>query len=102
VWQAAAPLIKDKKLRAIMIEVSFPDEQPDKSLFGHLTPKWLLTELHQLEKLSGPGSLKGFNLILTHVKPPQKSIERIKQELAAENDLGLHLTYPEQGVRLDL
>lgn len=37
-WQAIAPLIQEKCLRAIMIEVPFPDEQPDKTLFGHLTP----------------------------------------------------------------
>jgi 3',5'-cyclic-nucleotide phosphodiesterase len=102
VWQEVAPLIKDKELRAIMIEVSFPDEQPDKSLFGHLTPRWLMTELHKLEKLSGQGSLADFKIIITHVKPPQKSIEKIKKELAAENDLHLHLIYPQQGERIDL
>src|SRR5690348_2354263 len=37
-WTAAAPLIKNGTLRAIFIEVSFPNEQPIKSLFGHLTP----------------------------------------------------------------
>src|SRR5437868_3313940 len=35
-WQSIAPLIKEKKLKAIMIEVSFPDEQSDRTLFGHL------------------------------------------------------------------
>ena len=33
-WAAIAPLIKSKQLKAIMIETSFPDEQPDKTLFG--------------------------------------------------------------------
>ena len=101
-WQTIAPLIRTKKLKAIMIEVSFPDEQPDRSLFGHLTPRWLMKELHQLEKTSGPGSLAGFNVIITHVKPPQSSIERIKKQLTAENDLHLHLIYPQQGIKLDL
>ena len=101
VWQAVAPLIKEKKLKAIMIEVSFPDEQPDKSLFGHLTPRWLMAEFHELEKLSGRGSLKGLNLVVTHVKPPEKNIEKLKQELAAENDLQLNLIYPHQGSRID-
>jgi cAMP phosphodiesterase len=45
-WQAVAPLIKERKLKAIMIEVSFPDEQPDKILFGHLTPRWLMKEMN--------------------------------------------------------
>ena len=101
-WQAIAPLIKEKKLKAIMIEVSFPDEQPDKTLFGHLTPKWLMKELHELEKINGPGSLIGFNLIITHVKPPQSKIEQIKKQLTAENDLKLRLIYPQQGKALDL
>ena len=99
-WKAIAPLIKEKKLKGIMIEVSFPDEQPDKTLFGHLTPRWLMKELRDLEQLSAP--LDGFNLVVTHVKPPQKSIERIKKQLATENDLHLHIIYPQQGKSLDL
>jgi cAMP phosphodiesterase len=98
-WQAIAPLIKEKKLKAIMIEVSFPDEQPDKTLFGHLTPRWLMKEMDELEKLAGP--LKGFNIVVTHVKPPQSSIERIKKQLAAENKLQLNLIYPQQGKAID-
>jgi len=101
-WKAVAPLIREKKLKAIMIEVSFPDEQPDKSLFGHLTPRWLMKELHQLENYAGAGAMYGFNLVVTHVKPPQKSIENIKIQLAAENDLELNLIYPRQGTKLDL
>lgn len=98
-WQAAAPLIKENKLRAIMIEVSFADEQPDKTLLGHLTPRWLMKEMEELEILAGP--LKGFNIVVTHVKPPQSSIDRIKNQLAAENKLGLNLIYPQQGEALD-
>ncbi|MGZ3945864.1 MAG: MBL fold metallo-hydrolase [Mucilaginibacter sp.] len=101
-WKEIAALIKEQKLKAIMIEASYPDEQPDKSLFGHLTPRWLMKEMHQLENYAGAGSLKGFDLIVTHVKPPQSSIERIKQQLAAENDLKLHLIYPQQGRPIDL
>ncbi|WP_228462694.1 MBL fold metallo-hydrolase [Mucilaginibacter ginsenosidivorans] len=100
VWQTIAPLIKAKKLKAIMIEVSFPDEQPDKLLFGHLTPRWLMKEMHKLQTLAGP--LSGLNLVVTHVKPPQSSIEKIKKQLAAENNLGLHLIYPQQGKAITL
>ena len=96
-WQTMAPLIQEKKLKAIMIEVSFPDEQPDKTLFGHLTPHWLMKEMDDLEKLSGGGSLKDFNIVVTHVKPPQASIDSIKKQLAAENKLQLNLIYPQQG-----
>jgi 3',5'-cyclic-nucleotide phosphodiesterase len=100
-WDAITPLIREKKLKAIMIEVSFPDEQPDKTLFGHLTPQWLMKEMDELEKLSGAGSLMGFNIVVTHVKPPQSNIERLKQELTAENKLQLNLIYPQQGKALD-
>ena len=96
-WQAIAPLIKEKKLKAIMIEVSFPDEQPDKTLFGHLTPRWLMKEMDDLEKLTGSGMLKDFNIVVTHIKPPESSIERIKQQLAVENNFQLNLIYPQQG-----
>jgi len=96
-WQSIAPLIKEKKLKAIMIEVSFADEQSDRTLFGHLTPHWLMKELGELEKLNGPESLRGFNIVVTHMKPPQRSIERIKKQLATENKLQLNLIYPRQG-----
>ena len=56
-----------------------------------------MIELGELEKLSGAGSLKGFNIVITHMKPPQSSIERIKKQLAAENKLQLNLIYPQQG-----
>jgi cAMP phosphodiesterase len=100
-WEVIAPLIKAKKLKAIMVEVSFPDEQPDKTLFGHLTPKWLMTEMEALGKLTGANSLKGLNVVVTHLKPPYSSIEKIKQELKAENKLGLNLIYPQQGHQLE-
>ncbi len=101
-WEAVAPLVKSKKLKAIMIEVSFPDEQPDKSLFGHLTPRWLMNEMDDLAALTGENSLKGFNVIVTHVKPPQINIEKIKVQLKAENKAGLNLIYPEQGKAINL
>jgi cAMP phosphodiesterase len=100
-WQAIAPLIKNKKLKAIMIETSFPDAQPDKTLFGHLTPHWLMTEIDDLAALAVPDALKNFNVVITHVKPPQKNIDKLKAELKAENKLGLHLVFPEQGKEID-
>ena len=101
-WQAIVPLIKSKKLKGIMIETSFPNEQPDKTLFGHLTPRWLMVEMDDLATVTGKDALKGFNIIVTHVKPPQKNIDKLKAELKAENKLGLHLIFPEQGKEIDL
>ncbi|HEY8931075.1 MAG TPA: 3',5'-cyclic-nucleotide phosphodiesterase [Mucilaginibacter sp.] len=96
-WEAITPLIKNKTLKGIMIEVSFPNEQPDKTLFGHLTPNWLMTEMYDLAKLAGRNNLVGFNLIITHVKPPQNNIIKLKQQLIKENNLGFNLIFPEQG-----
>jgi len=101
-WTAIAPLIKSKQLKVIMIETSFPDEQPDKTLFGHLTPHWLMTEMNDLAALAGNNSLKGFNIIVTHVKPPQINIDQLKRQLKAENLLGLNLIFPVQGKAIDL
>jgi len=100
-WQVIGPLIKSHQLKGIMIEVSFPDEQPDKSLFGHLTPRLLMHELNMLAGYSG-GSLKGLNIVVTHLKPPANHIAAIKKQLAAENKLGVKLIFPQQGVPLDL
>lgn len=101
-WTAIAPLVKSKQLKAIFIEVSFPNEQPDQFLFGHLTPNYLMKELHTLEDLSGKGTLKGFNIIVTHLKPPTKNILKLKEQVQKQNDLGLNIIYPEQGKRFEL
>ncbi len=83
-----------------MIEVSFPSEQPDKSLFGHLTPRLLMNEMGELSKLSNT-SLKGFNVVVTHLKPPYKNITQIKAKLKAGNKMQLNLIYPQQGKALE-
>jgi len=101
-WRAIAPLVKSKKLKAIMIETSFPDEQPDKTLFGHLTPHWLMKEMDDLASLTGGAALNGFNLLITHGKPPEVNIEQIKVQLKSENSLKLKLVFPEQGVSINL
>lgn len=96
-WQTVAPLIRAKQLKAIMIEVSFPDEQPDKTLFGHLTPRWLMKELDELGSYAGTDALKNVNIVITHLKPPADHIVTIKKQLTVENKLRLKLIYPEQG-----
>ncbi|MDO3641038.1 MBL fold metallo-hydrolase [Mucilaginibacter sp. L3T2-6] len=101
-WTSVAPLIKSKKLKAIMIETSFRDEQPDKTLFGHLTPRWLMREMDDLAGLTGEPALKGFKLVITHVKPPESNIRALKLQLKSENKLGLNLIFPEQGRKITL
>jgi 3',5'-cyclic-nucleotide phosphodiesterase len=101
-WTAVAPLVQKNQLKGIFIEVSFPNEQPDQFLFGHLTPNYLMKELHILEDLVGKNSLKNFKIIITHLKPPAKNIIKIKEQLKKQNDLGLIIIYPEQGKRFEL
>lgn len=101
-WQAIAPLIKEKQLKGIFIEVSFPNEQPDTALYGHLTPNHLMKELNKLEEFSGKGSLKDLKIIITHRKPPTKNIQKIKDQLKKENSLGVDLIFPEQGKKFEL
>jgi 3',5'-cyclic-nucleotide phosphodiesterase len=100
-WQAVGPLIGAGKLKAIFIEVSFPSEQPDKGLFGHLTPRWLMTEMQDLEQSAGAGKLRGLPIVVTHIKPGGDQEEDIRRELTGNNPLQLQLIFPEQGKRLD-
>lgn len=101
-WKAIAPLIQSKQLKGIFIEVSFPNEQPDNLLFGHLTPNHLMKELQKLEHLTGEAALKSFKIIITHMKPPVQNMIKIKEQLQKQNHLGLQLFFPEQGKRFEL
>lgn len=101
IWAAVADKLREGRLRAMIIEVSYVNAQPDNLLFGHLTPKWLISSLHQLEDLAGEGSLKDLPLIVSHVKYSLKSGETPQQAIGREldqaNDLGLRIIMPEQG-----
>ena len=99
-WRDMAPLILEKKLKAIFIEVSFSNAQPDNLLFGHLTPKLLFEELDVLAGLLPSGSLKEFPIVITHMKPAGNRIETIMKELKEENKHNAKLVYPQQGVKL--
>lgn len=96
-WEYIAPLVKNRSLKGVMIEVSFPDEQPTRSLFGHLTPHLLMQEMAVLSKLTGPAALKDFPVVITHIKPAGHHEAEIKRQLAAQNTFGLKLIVPVQG-----
>lgn len=95
-WQHVAPLLKEKKLKALFIEVSFANEQPDKQLFGHLTPHWLMSELQELAALSGTEALKNFPVVITHIKPGANREKIIPAQLQKNNPLQVKLIIPEQ------
>lgn len=101
-WQEVAPLITSKKLKGIFIEVSFPNEQPSKQLFGHLTPNLLMNEMEYLAKLTGKEAMKHFKILITHIKPAGNHEAEIKKQLQAGNKLQLQLIFPQQGQLLQL
>ncbi|HVW59627.1 MAG TPA: 3',5'-cyclic-nucleotide phosphodiesterase, partial [Puia sp.] len=101
-WQVAGPLIKAGRLHAIFIETSFPNSQPEKLLFGHLTPHLLMGELQRLGRVAGSVAMQDLPVVITHRKPSGDQEKIIQQELQDNNPLHVKLIFPTQGVRLDL
>ena len=99
-WQYIAPLIQQEQLKAIFIEVSFPDEQPTDKLFGHLTPRLLLAEMQRLAAVSGKENLEKIPVVITHIKPNGNNESLIKKELNNQNNLQVKLVFPQQGKAL--
>lgn len=102
VWKTLGSKIKTKNLKGIIIEVSYPNGVEDKDLFGHLTPNWLLKELQNLEKYSGgKGSLKGLNVIISHIKPSLNRDTDIRsvvmEQLKSGNSMGVNFILLDQG-----
>ncbi|WP_410881525.1 3',5'-cyclic-nucleotide phosphodiesterase [Myroides sp. DW712] len=102
IWDYIAPLVQNKNLKTILLEVSFPNSQPEHLLFGHLTPKLLNEELSKLAQYSGLEKLNDLTIIVTHLKPSGNQIEEIKRELLENNPLQLHYIFPKQGERITL
>ena len=109
VWEHVAPMVREKKLRAIFLESSFSNGRPDHMLYGHMTPKWMMHELNVLAKLANkdtPGqALKGLPVVVTHIKPTIRAgidpKEEIRKELDELNNLGVDFIIPVQGQRYE-
>ncbi|EAM2342702.1 3',5'-cyclic-nucleotide phosphodiesterase [Salmonella enterica] len=103
IWVSLADDVKQKKLKAIAIEVSYNNGRQAKNLMGHLNPKALYFELSKLEKYSGgKGSLRGLKVFIIHVKPINdltglEASNKIMKELMSYNDLGVVFIRPKQG-----
>ncbi|MEY4456699.1 MAG: hypothetical protein RLY15_963, partial [Bacteroidota bacterium] len=95
-WNHIAPLVQKKQLKSIFIEVSFSNKVADGSLYGHLTPNWLMKEMNNLYQLAGE-PLKEVNILVTHMKPCDNCETNIKEDLQKANSLGLKLYFPKQG-----
>lgn len=108
VWQAVAPLIRQGQLKGILLECSFPDGRKTDELYGHLTPEWMMKELHLLAAQVNPANprqaLKGLKVVVTHIKPSLEGPapkDVIRKQLTQRNNLGVKFIYPEQGQRLE-
>lgn len=105
IWRVLAPLVRRHALKGMAIESSYPNDVPDGRLYGHLTPAWLLRELHALaDQAGGVNALRGLEVAVVHIKP---SLEvdrdprgRVQAQLRAGNDLDVRFVFPRQGQRL--
>ncbi len=93
-WEAMGPLVAADQLKAIFIEVSYPNERPDNLLFGHLTPNWLLKELNVLRTYH---SMEKVQIIVTHIKPEKGAREKIIEQLKNGSNSVFNFIFPQQG-----
>jgi 3',5'-cyclic-nucleotide phosphodiesterase len=100
-WKAIANKVIAHTLKAIFIEVSFDNAMPDKSLYGHLTPRLLMQEMKVLNRLSN-GQLSKVPIYITHIKPCISCENTIKKDIALSNTEGLTIKYAEQGKIINL
>ena len=100
-WKAVADKVIAQTLKAIFIEVSFDNAMPDKALYGHLTPRFLMQEMKVLNKLSN-GQLQKVPIYVTHIKPCATCEISIKKDIALSNTEGLTIKYAEQGKVIQL
>jgi 3',5'-cyclic-nucleotide phosphodiesterase len=99
-WKAVADKVKQRNLKAIILEASYTSDRPDNLLFGHMTPKWIHKTLHVLDQEAGGNALKGLPVVVSHIKyslTDEQPQEAIRKELEAGNDLGVRFVIPEQG-----
>lgn len=107
IWRYLAKQMKTKILRGVVIEVSFDNQQPDDLLFGHLTPRWLMSELTYFYSLvERKQQFQDMRVIISHIKYSLKSgfdpRDKIQQELQQGNTLGFNFMLAKQGQRIIL
>lgn len=103
IWRAIADKVASKRIKGIIIEASYANERPDRLLYGHLTPRWLLQSLRDLDRQAGGNALRGMPVLISHIKYSLTTVQpqqQIMDELARDNDLGVQFILPEQGARL--
>ena len=103
-WTAVAPVLQSGHLKGISIECSYPDQQPDRHLFGHLKPMLLMRNLSLLDSLAGGTAdqhpIKDLPVIIAHIKPAGSNEQTIHRELHQQNTLGIRLIFPKRGKKI--
>lgn len=88
-WQVVAPLVRQGRLRGMVIETSCPDPVPNARLYGHLTPKWLASELQTLRRLTkNDPRMQALPILVTHIKPSGPEGSSRKAVADQLNDIG--------------
>ncbi|WP_447640210.1 MULTISPECIES: MBL fold metallo-hydrolase [Chitinophagaceae] len=101
-WQQVAPLLQQQLLRGIMMEVSYPNKQPNNALFGHLKPSLLNEELTVLSVYAGKTTLVNLPVIVVHIKPENNNESIIRSELQNNNPFHVKWVFPKQAVMIKL
>ena len=101
-WKKITPIIKNKKLKGIAIECSYANDQPDSRLYGHLKPNLLIKEIEKLEHWATLEALKEVKIIITHIKPKEGILKKIKEELSPLDKKGIKIVFAEQGKIINL
>ncbi|KAF1347384.1 hypothetical protein EJ07DRAFT_169721 [Lizonia empirigonia] len=94
IWAEAAPKIAAGILTGIFIECSYTDAQADAVLFGHLSPRHLLTELQNLADL--------VKTARTEHEQARESARQGRKRKRASIDTPLSSTYPHSQADDDL
>jgi cAMP phosphodiesterase len=102
IWKRVAPLVKEKRLRGILLECSFSQKDSEFVEYGHLDPRLMMKEFHELSQIAQE-RLNHLKVMVTHRKESlikgNDALENIKQELFEKNDLGIDFIFPTQGER---
>lgn len=104
IFKEITPFIQKKELKAIFIEVSFPNSQKNQHLYGHLKPSLLESELEKLAILVNSENknkaLAGMKIFITHLKPnyqkEKNSLPLIEDEIRKMKHFGAEIIFPKQ------
>ncbi len=110
IFQDIAELVRQKKLKALLIEVSFSNQHHNQQLYGHLKPELLGNELEKLAKQVNPkdmnNALEGLKVFITHIKPNYEtnhnSRDIIIKQVESINKFGAEFIYPKQAEKFEL